>query len=145
MPYIHPVRRLQGGAALQATDDELTTIHSAGVRAVVSLLNQPADAGVYESAGLAYLCLPVPDGDAPTIAQARNFIKFVSDQLALQKPVAVHCQAGIGRTGTALATYLISQGRTAAAAILEVRSVEPSAIETRRQVEFLEQFARLHP
>ena len=145
MPYVHPLRRIRGGGALREYDDELVTLYSAGVRAVVSLLNLPTDAIVYESAGFSFLCSPVPDGNAPTISQALDFVKFVSDQLALQKPVAVHCQAGIGRTGTALAAYLISQGRTADAAIRQVRAVEPSAIETPRQVEFLEQFSRMHP
>jgi atypical dual specificity phosphatase len=141
MPFIHPERRLNMGGSLADYGDELPALYAAGIRAVVSLLNIPSDAGIYESAGFTFKCLPVPDGGAPSMEQAQEFIKFVSLQLANHRPVAVHCEAGLGRTGTLLATYLISQGETAASAIGRVRSAEKSAVETPRQIQFLEQFA----
>lgn len=142
LPFIHPDRRTAGGGGLNAFDDELVELYSAGVRAVVSLLNLPSDAPIYESAGFSFLCLPVPDGGAPSRAQAEQFVRFVTDQRSQQRPVAVHCEAGLGRTGTALALYLISEGASAEAAIRRVRKVERAAIETGRQVQFLEDFAR---
>ena|SRR5438046_106819 len=127
--------------ALAAFDDELPTLHSLGVRAVVSLLNIPTDASVYDSAGFSFLCLPVPDGGAPTFEQAEDFVRFVDAQRAAQRPVAVHCEAGLGRTGTLLATYLVARGETAAVAIERVRAAERAAVETAHQMRFLEQYA----
>lgn len=141
MPFIHPERRLAGGGALSAYEDELPALHAAGIGAVVSLLDIPSDAAVYRLAGFEFLCLPVADGGAPTREQAEDFVRFVSDQRAVARPVAVHCEAGIGRTGTLLATYLIAQGESASVAIERVRSVERVAIETPRQIEFLKQYA----
>lgn len=141
MPYIHPDRRMNGGGALEAHVDDLPELHLAGIRAVVSLLNLPQDATVYESAGFTFLCLPVPDGHAPSMEQAVTFVHFVTEHLTAQRPVAIHCHAGLGRTGTMLAAYLISQGETAEGAIHRVREAEPAAIETSLQVEFLEAFA----
>lgn len=141
MPFIDPQRRMNRGGELHAYNDDLAVLHEAGVRAVVSLLNIPTDAKVYESAGFEFLCLPVPDGAPPAIAQATEFVRFVTEQRAAQRPVAVHCEAGLGRTGTLLAVYLISQGESAEAAIRRVREVEKVAVETPRQIQFLEQYA----
>ena len=148
MPFVHPERRMAAGGPLTAFDDELPALHATGLRAVVSLLNIPSDALVYESAGFAFLCLPVPDGGAPTMDQAEEFVRFVTAQRTAHRPVAVHCEAGLGRTGTLLATYLIAQGDGAMAAIQRVRAVERVAVETVRQIRFLEQYAervQAHP
>jgi atypical dual specificity phosphatase len=131
-----------GGGPLNAYDDELPELYAAGIRAVVSLLNIATDRAVFESAGFSFLCLPVPDGGAPTLEQAGEFVRFVEEQRQAHRPVAVHCEAGLGRTGTMLAVYLISQGDTAEMAIRRVREVEKVAVETGRQIVFLEEFAR---
>jgi hypothetical protein len=142
MPFINPERRLNSGGALNAYDDELPELYSAGIRAVVGLLNIPSDAAVFESAGFAFLCLPVPDGGPPTLEQATEFVRFVNEQRQAQRRVAVHCEAGLGRTGTMLAVYLIAHGDSAEAAIRRIRAVEKVAIETSRQIQFLEEFAQ---
>lgn len=143
MPFIHPMRRLNMGGSLNAYDDELPMSYSAGIRAVVSLLNIPSDARVYETAGFAFFCLPVLDGRAPTLDQACNFVGFVERHLVDNQPVAVHCAGGLGRTGTMLAAYLIAKGDGAAEAIRRVRQVEKCAIESAEQIQFLERFAAM--
>jgi atypical dual specificity phosphatase len=141
MPFIHPERRMNGGGKLEDFADDLLTLHSAGIRAVVSLLNLPNDESVYREAGFTFLCLPIPDGGAPTLEQASEFIRFIETKQANDQAVAVHCEAGLGRTGTMLAVFLISLGQTAAEAIRRVREVEKSAVETERQIQFLENLA----
>jgi len=142
MPFVHLDRRMNSGGPLTAYDDDLPVLHSAGVRAVVSLLNIPSDAMVYETAGFAFLCLPVPDGGAPTVEQADEFVHFVRSQRSGQRAVAVHCEAGLGRTGTMLAVYLITQGENAESAIRRVRDVERVAVETAQQIRFLEGYEK---
>jgi atypical dual specificity phosphatase len=117
------------------------TLNQAGVGAVVSLLNIPSDAPVYEAAGFHFLCLPIPDGQPPTPDQVRQFVRFMADQRKAQRIVAVHCEGGLGRTGTMLAAYLISEGERAEAAIARIRRAEPNAIETTQQIQFLKTLA----
>ncbi|MDB6034833.1 MAG: dual specificity protein phosphatase [Verrucomicrobiales bacterium] len=143
MPYIHPERRLHGGGALRAYDDDLPYLHDSGIRAVVSLLNLPADQKIYEDAGFSYLCLPVPDGFPPTLEQTQRLVRFLDEQQQQGRAAAVHCAAGRGRTGTMLAAYLISQKVNWLEAISRVRASEPGAIETQRQMDFLQDFGNL--
>jgi hypothetical protein len=137
MPFIHPSRRLNRGGALAEFEDELPELQGAGIRGIVSLLNIPSDAEVWRSAGFAFLCLPVPDGMPPTPEQVANFVEFVDSCHRGGGAVAVHCEAGLGRTGTLLAAYLVAKGESASLAVHRVRSVEPSAIETHAQIAFL--------
>ena len=109
---------------------------------MVCLLNIPSDAAVYQAAGFAFICLPLPDGGTPTGEQASEFLRFMREKHLAQQAVAVHCEAGLGRTGTMLALYLIAEGQSASAAIQRVRAVEPVAVETARQIQFLEEYAR---
>lgn len=137
MPYVHPSRRLNQGGGLTEFEDELPELYRAGIRGVVSLLNLPSDAAVWNSAGFSFLCLPVSDGKPPTAEQVIRFTEFVETCRRDGGAVVVHCEAGLGRTGAMLAAYLVAKGESAASAIQLVRAVEPSAIETGAQIGFL--------
>jgi atypical dual specificity phosphatase len=137
MPMIHADRRENFGGALAAFEDDLPLLVRAGIGSVVSLLNIPSDAAVYASAGLGYLCLPIPDGYAPSLEQMLEFLRFEREQHGMGRVVAVHCAAGLGRTGTVLAGYLIAGGNSVESAIVHIRAVRRGAIETSEQVRFL--------
>jgi atypical dual specificity phosphatase len=142
MPYVHPMRRLNMGGTIEAYEDELPLIYKEGVRAFVCLLNIPNDAVVFQTAGFDFKYIPIRDGQSPTLEQANEFIVFVEQERWRSKPVIAYCEAGLGRTGTMLAVYLMHNGKTAKEAINAVRAVEPAAIETKQQLAFLEQFEK---
>lgn len=142
MPFVHPERRLRGGGRLEEFDDDLVLLRDAGVGAVASLLNLPGDELLYAEAGFGFICLPVADGRPPSVEQVSRFVEFVDRCWAGTRAVAVHCEAGCGRTGTMIASYLVWNGSSASDAMKQVRIAEPSAIETVAQIEFLHELWR---
>ncbi|WP_200306505.1 dual specificity protein phosphatase family protein, partial [Paracraurococcus ruber] len=59
--------------------------------------------------------------------------------------VAVHCAAGLGRSGMVAAWVLTGFGMPAAAAIAAVRAARPGAIETAAQEAFIRDGPRPFP
>ena len=90
-----------------------------------------------EEFGFSVKHLPVRDFEAPTLEQIEDFMAFAEEACAEGKKLVVHCDAGIGRTGTVLACYLVSKGYNAAKAIEKVRMKRPGSIETIEQEELV--------
>jgi atypical dual specificity phosphatase len=85
---------------------------------------------------------PVADFTAPTLNQIDRMIRFIERSVAGGKPVAVSCHAGIGRTGTILACYLVKKGRFAEEAMQEVAIKRRAGIETEDQKQAVRDYAR---
>ncbi len=138
-PFIDPIRRKLPTSTLRQFDDDLVFLSDSGIRSVVSLVkDSPRYENVYSGLGFQYQLLPIADGEAPTEIQVSQFCEFMKTS---PKACAVHCEGGVGRTGTMLAAYLILKGSTAAAAIAQVRGSQPAAIESDIQLKFLSNLA----
>ena len=70
-------------------------------------------------------------------------VDFIHRRLTHDEPVLVHCLAGLGRTGTILASYLVKyQNMSADEAIQKVREQRPGSIQSYPQEEIVFQFAK---
>ncbi len=122
--------------------EDLNTLASHGISAVLSLTETALPDDAIAAAGLISLHLPVTDFAAPGPAQFDRALRFIDEHQAAGGAVAVHCLAGQGRTGSILAATRIRAGATAAEAIAQVREVCPGAVESVEQTAALEVFAR---
>lgn len=111
----------------------LVSLDEAGVRAIVSLTERPLPTAQLAEFDMHYLHEPIPDFSAPSMEQIVRALDFIHEAESRGDGVLVHCMGGIGRTGTMLACYLVSKGRSADQAIAEVRRVRPGSIEVADQ------------
>ncbi len=117
--------------------EDLREAQEAGITAIVTLTERGLIPALVQEAGMRYLHIPIADFTAPTLGQVEQFVRFVDEVREEDGAVLVHCFAGIGRTGTMLAAYLVTEGRSAKEAILEVRRKRPGSIETSEQEEIV--------
>ena len=129
------------GAPLRNLVEDLAFLSEKGIRAVVALTEEGLDEDTVETQGFAYLHVPIPDFTAPTMTQIQIVVGFVDRSLEASMPVAIHCAAGLGRTGSILACYLVSRGASADEAITRVRAARPGSIETAEQVQVVKDYA----
>jgi atypical dual specificity phosphatase len=83
---------------------------------------------------------PIDDMGSPNIEDAKKLCYRISRLLQKDEVVAMHCKAGLGRTGTMLAAMLIWDGLSALEALESTRRIEPRWVQSDDQIVFLEEF-----
>lgn len=137
-----------GGPAYEPGGDQedlyesLRFLRQQGIGAIVSLTESSPDPAVLEECGFEHLWTPVADMIPPSIDDITQFVYFVDSAAHGELGVGVHCLAGLGRTGTMLACYLVSKGDEASEAIARVRRERPGSIETLAQEEMVYEYGR---
>ncbi len=125
--WVDPARFAAG--AYPAAPADLAALVAAGIGGFVDLT--PArDPGGYadDAARLARAAgrdalhrrFPIRDFGLPEIATMRTILDAIDEWLAARRAVYVHCHAGIGRTGTVVACWLVRHGRAPAEALAEL-------------------------
>jgi protein-tyrosine phosphatase len=99
--------------------DEIRGLSQLGVTTIASLLEPgeeveldlASERTVAEEAGLAFLSFPIADRGVPSATQEfHRFSARLANDVRAGRGVAVHCRAGIGRSGLAAAAVLVSLG-----------------------------------
>ncbi|XP_054007996.1 dual specificity protein phosphatase CDC14C-like [Hylaeus anthracinus] len=97
-----------------------------GVTAVVRLNKKTYDASRFTKAGITHYEMFMPDGTVPPRRVLNQFLSLSENTTG---PIAVHCKAGLGRTGSLIAAYLIKHYKmTAREAIAWIRICRPGSV-----------------
>jgi atypical dual specificity phosphatase len=132
--------RLAAMARPQSPDD-LGWLRRHGVQVLVSLTEDPLPRHWVNDAGLLAVNVPVPDMEPPSDRQLDHLLETIRRANATGMGVAVHCGAGLGRTGTVLAAYFVTRGMPPHDAVERVRELRPGSVETAEQERAVERFA----
>ena len=132
--------RLAGLARPESAED-LVWLRKQGIDLLVSLTEDRLRRDWVNEAGLLIVHEPVVDMEAPTQEQLDRCISAIDRALEKKMGVAVHCTAGLGRTGVVLACHLVTRGMTADNAIARIRRLRPGSIETDEQAIAVDEFA----
>jgi atypical dual specificity phosphatase len=120
-----------GGMAAPNRSQDMAELARQGVTALISLSEYAESIGSAALRhGIRWLHIPVEDFEAPEPGQIRDAVRLIDEEVAKGGTVVVHCAAGLGRTGTILACYLVSRGETPEEAIRRVRAFRPGSVET---------------
>jgi atypical dual specificity phosphatase len=122
--------------------EEMLWLREQGIEVLIALTEDPPRRDWVNEAGLLLMHVPVVDMEAPTQEQIERCLSTITRAHASHMGVAIHCGAGLGRTGVILACYFVTRDMTAKNAIARVRRLRPGSIETDEQADAVLDFSR---
>lgn len=123
------------GATTLLAEDYVAVFKRLGVKCVVRFNDKCYDRRRFLEAGIKHVDLFYEDGGNPGQKVLQRFLAVCEET---NGAIAVHCKAGLGRTGTNIALYMMKhQGYTAAESIAWIRICRPGSIVGPQQI-FLE-------
>ncbi len=129
------------GSGIPTSIDEVQWAIEQGIKSIVTVREEPLDDDWIKDVN--YLHILSNDMGVPEFNDLVHAVDFIHRRITNKEPVMVHCLAGLGRTGTVLASYLIKyQNMSADEAMKKVREQRPGSIQSYPQEEIIFQFAK---
>ncbi|GAB1298308.1 Dual-specificity protein phosphatase CDC14B [Apodemus speciosus] len=122
----HSRSRLESGYHQHSPETYIPYFKNHNVTTIIRLNKRMYDAKRFTDAGFYHHDLFFPDGSTPAEAIVQEFLDICEN---VEGAIAVHCKAGLGRTGTLIGCYLMKHYRmTAAESIAWLRICRPGSV-----------------
>ena len=129
------------GSAIPTSKEEIDWIKQEGVKSIVTIREEPLEDEWIKDVN--YLHVHSNDMGVPEFDDLVSSVDFIHERLVNNEPVMVHCLAGLGRTGTILACYLIKYEKMSSDdAITRIRKQRPGSIQSYSQEEIIFRFEK---
>ena len=127
------------GSAIPTSKEEIDWVKQEGIKSIVTIREEPLDDDWVDD--INYLHTNSNDMGVPEFDDLVKSVDFIHQRITNSEPVMVHCLAGLGRTGTLLACYLIKYEKTSADdAVERIRKQRPGSIQSFSQEEIINRF-----
>jgi len=129
------------GSAIPTSFEEIKWVLDERIKSIVTIREEPLDNDWIKN--INYLHIHSNDMGVPEFDDLTRAVDFIHERITNNEPVMVHCLAGLGRTGTILACYLIKYEKLSANdSIQKVRESRPGSIQSFPQEEIIFQFEK---
>ena len=129
------------GSAIPTSKEEIDWIKQEGVKSIVTIREEPLEDEWIKDVN--YLHVHSNDMGIPEFSDLVISVDFIHQRITNDEPVMVHCLAGLGRTGTILACYLIKyENMSADDAVEKVRRERHGSIQSFSQEEIIFRFEK---
>ena len=135
------IEKKLAGSAIPTSKEEVDWLKQEGVKSIVTIREEPLEDEWIKDVN--YLHVHSNDMGIPEFSDLVTSVDFIHQRITNEEPVMVHCLAGLGRTGTILACYLIKyEDMTAGDAIEKVRQERHGSIQSFSQEEIIFRFEK---